>query len=73
VPRDDPGAWLIREPTAKVFDDSSAVHLDRPGSNTFDKQPFQVRFKPGTVAMVFKVFPPKNLAKKIGVFGSKQS
>jgi hypothetical protein len=42
VPRDDPGTWLIREPTAKVFDDNSVVQVDRQGANTFDKQPFQV-------------------------------
>jgi hypothetical protein len=42
VPRDDPGTWLIREPTAKVFDDNSVVEVDRQGANTFDKQPFQV-------------------------------
>ena len=42
VPRDDPGAWLIREPTAKIFDDNSIVQADRPGSDTFNQQPFQV-------------------------------
>jgi hypothetical protein len=42
VPRDDPGAWLIREPTARVFDDSSVVQIDRQGADTFDRQPFQV-------------------------------
>ena len=42
VPRDDPGAWLIREPTAKIFDDNSIVQADRPGSDTFIQQPFQV-------------------------------
>jgi len=42
VPRDDPGAWLIREPTAKIFDDNSVVQVDRQGSDTFDRQPFQI-------------------------------
>jgi len=42
VPRDDPGAWLIREPTAKVFDDNSIVQANRQGANTFDRQPFQI-------------------------------
>jgi hypothetical protein len=42
VPRDDPGAWLIREPTAKVFDDNSIVQANRQGADTFNRQPFQV-------------------------------
>lgn len=42
VPRDDPGTWLIREPTAKVFDDNSLVQTDRQGTNTFERQPFQI-------------------------------
>ena len=42
VPRDDPGAWLIREPTAKILDDNSLVQVDRKGSDTFDRKPFQV-------------------------------
>jgi hypothetical protein len=29
--------------------------------------------KPGTDVMIFKIFSPKNFAKKIGVFYSKQS
>jgi hypothetical protein len=28
---------------------------------------------PGTDVMIFKIFSPKNFAKKIGVFDSKQS
>jgi len=42
VPRDDPGTWLIREPTARVFEDNSLAQKERKGSDTFDKQPFQI-------------------------------
>ena len=43
VPRDDPGKWLIREPTANIFDDQSLVLTETAGPNTIAKQPFQVR------------------------------
>lgn len=42
VPRDDPGAWLVREPTAKVFEENSLVQLEKKGANTFNNQPFQI-------------------------------
>ena len=42
VPRDDPGRWLIREPTADIFDKSSIVISETAGPNTFARQPFQV-------------------------------
>lgn len=43
VPRDDPGSWLIREPTADIFDQSSLVQVETAGPNTVAKQPIQVR------------------------------
>ena len=42
VPRDDPGRWLIREPTADIFDRQSIVISETAGSDTFARQPFQV-------------------------------
>jgi len=42
VPRDDPGKWLIREPTANIFDDQSLVLTETAGPNTIAKQPFQI-------------------------------
>ena len=44
VPRDDPGSWLVREPTADIFDRQSLVIAETAGSDTFAKQPFQVSF-----------------------------
>jgi len=44
VPRDDPGRWLIREPTANIFEPRSVVHNDVAGPDTFARQPIQVRF-----------------------------
>ena len=42
MPRDDPGRWLIREPTADIFDRQSIVISETAGSDTFARQPFQV-------------------------------
>merc|ERR1739848_971137 len=42
VPRDDPGRWLIREPTADIFDKRSIVITETAGPNTFARQPFQI-------------------------------
>ena len=42
VPRDDPGRWLIREPTADIFDRQSIVISETAGPDTFARQPFQV-------------------------------
>ena len=42
VPRDDPGRWLIREPTADIFDHQSIVISETAGPDTFARQPFQV-------------------------------
>ena len=42
VPRDDPGKWLVREPTANIFDQQSLVIEDKAGPNTFARQPVQV-------------------------------
>ena len=42
VPRDDPGKWLIREPTADIFDSQSIVISETAGPDTFARQPFQV-------------------------------
>jgi len=42
VPRDDPGSWLVREPTADIFDRQSLVIAETAGSDTFAKQPFQI-------------------------------
>jgi len=42
VPREDPGTWLVREPTARVFEDNSVEQIERKGLDSFDKQPFQV-------------------------------
>ena len=42
VPRDDPGKWLIREPTADIFDSRSIVISETAGPDTFARQPFQV-------------------------------
>jgi len=42
VPRDDPGKWLIREPTADIFDSQSILISETAGPDTFARQPFQV-------------------------------
>ena len=42
VPRDDPGKWLVREPTANIFDQQSLVIENKAGPNTFARQPVQV-------------------------------
>jgi len=42
VPRDDPGKWLVREPTANIFDQQSLVIEDKAGPNTFARQPVQI-------------------------------
>lgn len=42
VPRDDPGKWLIREPTADIFDSQSIVIAETAGPDTFARQPFQI-------------------------------
>jgi len=42
VPRDDPGKWLVREPTADIFDETSVVKSEVAGDDTFAKQPFQI-------------------------------
>jgi hypothetical protein len=38
VPREDPGSWLVREPTVHVFDSASKQVSIVPGSTTFDQQ-----------------------------------
>ena len=40
VPRDDPGKWLIREPTARIFD--NPVEVENRGPDTIANQPIQV-------------------------------
>lgn len=42
VPRDDPGSWLIREPTADIFDRQSVVISETAGPDTLARQPFQI-------------------------------
>merc|ERR1711936_64958 len=42
VPRDDPGRWLVREPTADIFDRQSIVISEPTGTDTFARQPFQI-------------------------------
>lgn len=42
VPRDDPGRWLIREPTADIFDSQSIAITETAGPDTFARQPFQI-------------------------------
>jgi len=42
VPRDDPGRWLVREPTADIFDAQSVVKTEVAGPNTFAKQSIQI-------------------------------
>jgi len=42
VPRDDPGRWLIREPTTTVFEDESVRTVTRSGPNSFAQQPFEI-------------------------------
>jgi hypothetical protein len=42
VPRDDPGKWLIREPTADIFDRQSIIISETAGTDTFARQPFQI-------------------------------
>ena len=46
VPRDDPGKWLVREPTADIFDQQSLVIQDQAGPDTFARQTVQVRIFP---------------------------
>ena len=43
VPRDDPGSWLVREPTSRVFDDNSIARTERLGTNSFVQNPIEVR------------------------------
>jgi torso-like protein len=42
VPRDDPGSWLVREPTSRVFDDNSILRTERPGPNSFVQNPIEI-------------------------------
>merc|ERR1719367_1415620 len=42
VPRDDAGKWLVREPTADIFDKTSVVKSEVAGPNTFAKQSIQI-------------------------------
>lgn len=42
VPRDDPGRWLIREPTTNIFDDSTLVQVQTVGADSFAQQPIQI-------------------------------
>jgi len=42
VPRDDPGRWLVREPTADIFDSQSVVKNEVAGPDTFAKQTIQI-------------------------------
>jgi len=42
IPRDDPGAWLIREPTTGIFEPSTVQTRVQPGPNSFAKQPFEI-------------------------------
>ena len=62
VPRDDPGRWLIREPTANIFEPRSVVQNDVAGPDTFARQPIQVRFiwqkKFGTISYPMKIPHP---------------
>lgn len=44
VPRDDPGRWIVREPTADIFDAQSVVKTEVAGPNTFAKQSIQVLY-----------------------------
>ena len=37
VPRDDPGKWLIREPTLNVFDSNSILIKHNNSDGRFDK------------------------------------
>lgn len=42
VPRDDPGKWLVREPTADIFDQQSVVLAETAGPDTLARQPFEI-------------------------------
>jgi len=42
VPRDDPGTWLIREPTTTIFQDDTLRTSARNGPNSFAQQPFEI-------------------------------
>merc|ERR1719471_760561 len=42
IPRDDPGAWLIREPTTGIFEPTTVQTRVQPGPNSFAKQPFEI-------------------------------
>jgi hypothetical protein len=42
VPRDDPGSWLVREPTSRVFDDNSIARTERLGTNSFVQNPIEI-------------------------------
>ena len=53
VPRDDPGRWLVREPTADIFDAQSVVKTEVAGPNTFAKQSIQVILEKKTMSMIF--------------------
>lgn len=42
VPRDDPGSWLVREPTTRIFEEDSVRTVTRSGPNSFAQQPFEI-------------------------------
>lgn len=42
IPRDDPGTWLIREPTTNIFESNSVQTMVKPGPNSFSQQPFEI-------------------------------
>jgi torso-like protein len=42
VPRDDPGAWLIREPTNRILEDNSLSVVTRHGPNSFAQMPIEI-------------------------------
>jgi len=67
VPRDDPGAWLIREPTTTVFQDRSIRTVTRPGPNSFAQQPFEISLCEDTEELkqaFFRQFKAEGIAQQ---------
>jgi len=67
VPRDDAGAWLIREPTTSDFDKESVRTITKPGPNSFAQQPFEVSLCEDTEELkqaFFRSFKAEGIAQQ---------
>ena len=55
VPREDAGSWLIREPTADIFQAGSVTETINQGPGKFDDQ-FQIYFADDTEELLEAYF-----------------